>query len=100
MFICFVEYRIEPEHERRYRDWMAAREAVFPGFQLYEGTDQPLLFVEVWEASDMDSAERIKKERCEERSSWLAMADWVPGGSAKIHAWTFKPINGRAGRSS
>ncbi|QHT60005.1 hypothetical protein GXP70_08620 [Paenibacillus lycopersici] len=97
MFICFVEYRIEAAAERRYRDWIAGKQAEFPDFKLYEGTDQPLLFVEVWEAEDGEEAERIKKERCGERSSWLDMADWVPGGSAKIHAWTFKPINGRPG---
>lgn len=62
-------------------------------FLLYEGTDQPLLFVEVWEARDEAHAEDIKEERCSERSSWHAVADWVAGGAAKIHAWTFRPIN-------
>ncbi|NBD26227.1 hypothetical protein [Paenibacillus glycinis] len=96
MFICFVEYHIEPSAEERYRGWIAPRRTE-AGFKLYEGTDQPLLFVEVWEAMDEEEALNIKKERCGERSSWREMADWVPGGSAKIHAWTFKPVmDGRA----
>ncbi|QHW30762.1 hypothetical protein GZH47_07760 [Paenibacillus rhizovicinus] len=98
MFICFVEYRIDSAAELTYREWIAEKQDEFPGFKLFEGTDQPLLFVEVWEAPNVEEAERIKKERCGERSSWRDMADWVPGGSAKIHAWTFKPINGRAER--
>ncbi|WP_219835885.1 hypothetical protein [Paenibacillus sp. R14(2021)] len=96
MFICFVEYQIDPASEQLYRDWIAKQQADHRGFSLYEGTDQPLLFVEVWEAATEEEALRIKEERCGERSSWQVMAKWVPGGSAKVHAWTFKPINGRA----
>lgn len=94
MYICFVEYRIASEFEADYRGWITARQAELRSFQLYEGTDQPLLFVEVWEAKDEESADMIKKERCSERSSWHAMADWVQGGAPKIHAWTFRPVNG------
>ncbi|MBW7474390.1 hypothetical protein K0T92_06505 [Paenibacillus oenotherae] len=96
MHICFVEYRIAAEYEVHYRSWMSARSAESQSFQLYEGTDQPLLFVEVWEAEDEYSASRIKEERCSERSSWHAMAEWVQGGAPKIHAWTFRPVNGRS----
>jgi hypothetical protein len=92
MPVCFVEYRISDLHERSYREWIAAKLADPGGFKLYEGTDQPLLFVEVWEAESVEAAEAIKKERCSERSSWLEMAEWVQGGSAKIHAWTFRPV--------
>lgn len=98
--ICFVEYRIERAAEDRYRAWIARRQEEVGPFKLYEGTDQPLLFVEVWEAGDEKEAERVKEERCGERSSWRDMAEWVPGGSAKIHAWTFKPVNGPFERTS
>lgn len=91
MVICFVEYRIMPEHEEAYRAWIARRSEDPGGFKLYEGTDQPLLFVEVWEAGSVETAEAIKKERCGERSSWRIMSDWIPGGAAKLHAWTFRP---------
>ena len=92
MPICFVEYRIAAECEKDYREWMNERQAVSDGFKLYEGTDQPLLFVEVWEAESVEAAERIKKERCSERSEWRVLADWVQGGAPKIHAWTFRPV--------
>ncbi|REE92873.1 hypothetical protein A8990_103180 [Paenibacillus taihuensis] len=98
MFICFVEYHIAQAFEDRYRSWIAQKQQEFKdAFQLYEGTDQPLLFVEVWEAATEEKAVGIKKERCDERSSWYEMTDWVPGGSAKVHAWTFKPISGPLG---
>ncbi|CAH1211516.1 hypothetical protein PAECIP111893_03419 [Paenibacillus plantiphilus] len=94
MYICFVEYRIDSEFESEYRSWISARQAEGPSFRLYEGTDQPLLFVEIWETEDESTADAIKKERCSERSSWHAMADWVQGGAPKIHSWTFRPVNG------
>ncbi|MBP3962302.1 hypothetical protein [Paenibacillus lignilyticus] len=94
MYICFVEYHIAPESEALYRSWIADKPGNGEAFKLYEGTDQPLLFVEVWEAASEQEALDIKKERCGERSSWHAMSQWVPGGSPKVHAWTFKPISG------
>ncbi|RAP75359.1 hypothetical protein [Paenibacillus montanisoli] len=96
MFICFVEYHIAPEFEQTYRSWIAEKPGAGDAFNLYEGTDQPLLFVEVWEAESEQEALDIKKERCSERSSWHEMAQWVPGGSTKLHSWTFKPISVRS----
>ncbi|UVI31710.1 hypothetical protein [Paenibacillus spongiae] len=93
MAICFVEYRIEEQFEAQYRAWMAAKMAETRAFLLYEGTDQPLLFVEVWEADDESHAADIKEERCSERSSWHAVAEWVAGGATKIHAWTFRSVS-------
>ena len=98
MYICFVEYQIDPSAEGKYRNWIADRLPADNRLKLYEGTDQPLLFVEVWEAEDEQQALNIKEERCSERSSWHEMAAWVPGGSLKIHAWTFKPFSGRGER--
>ncbi|MBW7456477.1 hypothetical protein ACFOLF_10005 [Paenibacillus sepulcri] len=95
MHICFVEYQISEEFIMDYRSWAAIQQAEFNDFQLYEGTDQPLLFVEVWEAPNEEAALAIKKERCSERSSWFTMSQWVQGGAARIHAWTFRPVNGR-----
>ncbi|MBB3108454.1 hypothetical protein FHS18_000482 [Paenibacillus phyllosphaerae] len=92
MAVCFVEYRIAEEHEEAYLEWIAQQQAADPRFLLYEGTDQPLLFVEVWQATDVQAAEAIKKERCDERSSWRLLSEWIPGGPAKLHAWTFRPV--------
>ncbi|MFC5652462.1 hypothetical protein ACFPYJ_25765 [Paenibacillus solisilvae] len=93
MYICFVEYHIEEQFVLTYREWIAEKLSEESGVKLYEGTDQPHLFVEVWEAADEAAAAAIKEERCSERSSWFHMADWVRGGAPKIHAWTFKPVH-------
>ncbi|MFD0715245.1 hypothetical protein [Paenibacillus sp. GCM10027626] len=89
--ICFVEYRIRAADEAAYRSWIAAQKEE-QQFQLFEGTDQLLLFVEVWEADSVAEGEHIKEERLNERSSWSFMEKWVDGGLSKIHAWTFKPF--------
>ena len=91
MYICFAEYRIAPESREHF---LAFAEAHLNGrndVYLYEGTDQPNLFVEVWQAGSEEEAERIKKERCDERSLWSRISEWIAGGSAKLHVWTFKP---------
>jgi len=92
--ICFVEYRISAQYEQHYRNWMDDKRKTMPaGFMLYEGTDQPLLFVEVWEGEDAEAAGKLKEERCSERSSWSTIAPWVEGGASKVHAWTFVPVS-------
>lgn len=93
MYICFAEYRILPERREQY---LAYTRILLEGghdVQLYEGTDQLNLFVEVWNVSNSEQAERIKKERCDERSSWFQISDWIVGGPAKMHIWTFKPVH-------
>lgn len=91
MFICFAEYRIMPEYRERYLAETARLLRGCPGTTLYEGTDQPNLFVEIWPAATLEEADRIKKERCGERSSWSVVTPWIAGGEAKLHVWTFKP---------
>lgn len=93
MFICFAEYKIMPEYVEMYRDKVGElRKQETRPFQLYEGTDQPGLFVEIWHADSYEEAERVKGERMEERSPWSALSQWIPGGPAKLHVWTFKPV--------
>ncbi|SFF30334.1 hypothetical protein SAMN04487969_12437 [Paenibacillus algorifonticola] len=93
MYICFAEYRIKTENKIEYLHYIEQMKTANPALRVYEGTDQPDLFVEVWQAESAEEAEQIKKERLSERSSWCQMADWVPGGLAKVHVWTFKPIS-------
>lgn len=92
MYICFAEYRIDPERREAYRQaasYLLERQSQV---RLYEGTDQPNLFVEIWTASSLDEAEAIKKERLDERSSWSALTPFIAGGAAKLHVWSFKPV--------
>ncbi|GFN31210.1 hypothetical protein [Paenibacillus xylaniclasticus] len=92
MYICFAEYRILPEFRDSYLT--LSNELVRTSSDaliVYEGTDQPNLFVELWSADCEEAAERIKRERCSERSPWRQVDNWVQGGRAKVHVWTFRP---------
>jgi hypothetical protein len=92
MFITFAEYRIAPEHLESYRAESGRLLKESSGrVSLYEGCDQPGLFVEIWSADREEEAEAIKKERCGERSSWAVLTPMIQGGAAKLHVWTFKP---------
>ncbi|MGO4183868.1 hypothetical protein AB4Z45_06185 [Paenibacillus sp. MCAF9] len=93
MYICFAEYRVSPEFRAQYLDYTASLLKEGHDVQLYEGTDQPGLFVEVWNAATCEQAEQIKKERCNERSSWMHISSFIVGGAAKMHIWTFKPAH-------
>ncbi|MUT67568.1 hypothetical protein [Paenibacillus sp. NEAU-GSW1] len=90
--VCFAEYRIAAENRASYLSYTGRliRDGEL-NIYLYEGTDQPNLFVEIWYADSEDEAEQIKKERCSERSPWYRVAEWVVGGADKLHVWTFKP---------
>ncbi|WP_029192232.1 hypothetical protein [Paenibacillus harenae] len=92
MYICFAEYRISPEQREQYLLYTEALLAESRHVYIYEGTDQPNLFVEVWHAPTAAAADDIKKERCNERSPWFRISEWVIGGAAKLHVWTFKPV--------
>jgi len=92
MFICFAEYRIMEPYRQTYL--ALSSELVRTSSHalvVYEGTDQPGLFVELWTAEDEATAEQIKRERCGERSPWRPVDGWVQGGRAKVHVWTFRP---------
>jgi hypothetical protein len=93
VYRCFVEYRIDPEARDAYLAWLGDMRATLNrAYHIYEGTDQPGLFVEVWEAESEEEAGRIQEERLDPRSSWSAMFEYVPGGQSRIHAWVFRPV--------
>jgi hypothetical protein len=93
MYRCFVEYRIDPTDRESYLAWLAdMRTTLDRVCHIYEGTDQPGLFVEVWEAETEEAASRIQKERLDRRSPLAEMFKYVSGGEGRIHAWVFRPI--------
>ena len=92
MFICFAEYKIAPEYAAQYKQFTTQLKNQYSEVALYEGTDQPLLFVEVWSCATLEQAEQIKEERLSERSSWSPISEWIVGGRSKLHVWTFKPM--------
>jgi hypothetical protein len=77
MYICFAEYKIMPEHREPYLALVNKLKEKDSRVKVYEGSEE---------------ADAIKEERCGERSSWHAASQWIVGGGAKLHVWTFKPI--------
>lgn len=99
MYITFAEYRIISEFKEDYLASLSALRADEKRLvQLYEACDQPCLFVEVWYANSEDEAERIKEERLDGCSSWSGLSQWIAGGPAKLHVWSFKPVISVAGK--
>jgi hypothetical protein len=89
MYICFAEYRIAEEHRERYFELMAGLRTSHPEMYLYEGTDQPGLFVEVWEAGTREEADGIRDMRLSDDSPWAAVTRLASG---KVHAWVFSSV--------
>ncbi len=106
MCIVFVEYRIDTSYRLQYLAWSGRLRDDFPQVELYEGTDQPGLFVELWSGLSDDQyrfmrAVRTRKEEYAaepgawdgtEPDRWAPLEQWVPGGCAKIHIWQFQKV--------
>lgn len=93
MYICFAEYKIMSEHRESFLTFTKDLLESTTNIRLYEGTDQSNLFVEVWQADTIEEADQIKKERCDERSPWYRISEWIDGGKNKLHVWSFKPAH-------
>ena len=89
MYRCFAEYRIAEESRERYFGLMASLRPSHPEMYLYEGTDQPGLFVEVWEAATREEAERIRAMRLDPESPWSAVTRLASGS---VHLWIFHSV--------
>lgn len=92
MITVFAEYRVKEEERNNYLDWIAPiRERA--GFDLYEGTDQKSLFVEIWTVADEEAYIALKKERTDNPDSvWRKLDLFVTGGIAKAHMWAFRKV--------
>ncbi|MEW9670639.1 hypothetical protein [Ammoniphilus sp. 3BR4] len=95
MFKIFIEYKISEKGIHEYLKTMKAvrermiNEQSVVNYQHFEGTDQPLLFVEMFDVETLEEYERLKHLRCEKDPM---IADWVQGGKDKIHMWAFKEL--------
>lgn len=89
MYRCFAEYRIAEENRERYFALMESLKASHPEMYLYEGTDQPGLFVEVWEAGTKEEADCIREMRLSGDSPWSAVSRLASGN---VHAWVFRSV--------
>ena len=89
MYRCFAEYRIAEENRERYFELVAALRSSHPGMYLYEGTDQPGLFVEIWEAGTKEEADRIRGMRLSPESPWGPVTRLASGN---VHMWVFHSV--------
>jgi hypothetical protein len=93
LYKVFVEYTILQEMRLIYlnhmREWLKREGRL----ELLEGSDQPGLFVEIWNDVPYEEYEELKKQRLqisdENDRLW---GNWVQGGLAKINIWHFTGI--------
>lgn len=93
MYKVFVEYRIQSIARESYITFMQQMGKCYRQMTIYEGTDQPNLFVECWSGVNFEQYEELKRLRIDQKSEWTEMNDWVVGGADKIHIWHFSHIN-------
>lgn len=93
MNIIFVEYRIDPDKREEYLKQITERLGQYPQVVLYEGTDQPNVFVEQWMDTTPEDYKRLKRIRLQESSEWDAITACIPGGKSKLHIWEFAAIS-------
>jgi L-rhamnose mutarotase len=98
MLKIFIEFKVKGEAREAFLALipelkLKAQEQGAEQFGIYEGTDQPLLFVEEFYVKDHDHYQRIKQERLDGQSPfWNKMHDCIEGGAKKLHIWAFKPL--------
>lgn len=110
MGIIFVEYRID---EQKREDFLPFIHSLAEGapMELYEGSDQPGLFVEIWRGLSEEDYLCMKEARTGEAADeasdsqedevdreganglffrrWYPVANYVQGGAGRIHIWRF-----------
>ncbi|WP_232698702.1 hypothetical protein [Brevibacillus daliensis] len=63
-------------------------------FRIFEGADQPELFVEEFHVQDMERYQKIKEARRIEQNKILErLHDCIDGGAKKVNIWAFVEIN-------
>ncbi|MGG2201773.1 hypothetical protein [Paenibacillus validus] len=101
--IVFVEYRIEKEYRTSYLTWAAVLKQQFEQMDVYEGAEQPGLFVEIWNGLSDEAYAAMKAARTgtitpglpdetEEGRLWRRIDPWIAGGRGKVHIWKFTRI--------
>lgn len=93
MWLAFSEYHIDSIHRAKYMSWAEKMTGRYPSLRIYEGTDQPGLFVEVWEGMEHTAFQAVKSYRVEEigegDADLLEMKQWLAQGKERIHMWHF-----------
>lgn len=94
----FVEYKVLEEKKEEYLRKVKDLEIVLHkigavDFKVYEGADQPNLFVEMFQVPEMSNYQKLKRKRvledAQEGVFWQAINNCVEGGKDKINMWAF-----------
>ncbi|MBE1444412.1 hypothetical protein [Paenibacillus sp. OAS669] len=103
----FVEYQILPAYRSNYSEWVTEVRALYENVEFFEGSDQPGLFVELWNDMSKEQYQLLKQVRqgqAEEReataydrnpfdsTNWSRLGEWVKGGIEKVHIWHFEKV--------
>lgn len=92
MHKAFVEYRIQADYRNDYFSFIRARLGQHSNMEAFEGTDQPGLFVEVWNGLNEEQFRELQEMRRDPHSSWGEMERFITGGLQKLNIWLFSPI--------
>jgi hypothetical protein len=90
----FVEYTIKAENRTNYIQYMQLMIAQ-TGLELFEGTEQANLFVEIWSNVSYSEFISLKKARLEPEagSIWQPFEALISGGLNKLHIWHFSKLD-------
>lgn len=92
MFKVFVEYTIKREAQEFYLIYMRELRKREGRLELFEGTDQPGLFVEIWDGLTFEEYEELKRQRLQAADQQDVWEDWIEGGIRKLHMWHFTSV--------
>lgn len=93
MYKVFIEYKIMEEFREYYLNFMQKKMEKLERVTWMEGTDQPLLFVELWDNISLEEFETMQKERkAPSHPEWGNLEEWIEGGLSKLHIWHFKVL--------
>ena len=87
--IIFVEYRIDPNKREAYELAIDRLLRTRANCILYEGSDQPNVFVEQYFETTPEQYAHMKQQRLEQESEWDEITACIPGGRSKLHIWEF-----------
>lgn len=96
MSLGFAEYHIHSNHREQYMSWVRVMTGRYPSLQVYEGTDQPNLFVESWEGISHEDFEAMKSYRKKGQGNGdedlRLVSNWLAEDNGKINMWHFRKV--------
>ncbi|MCM2676759.1 MFS transporter [Alkalicoccobacillus plakortidis] len=91
----FIEYKISEDAKQLYEKQMSilldalSQEGAY-NIEWFEAYDQPLLYVEMFEATTFSHYQRLKELRQTKNHPIFSELDnYIEGGLAKFHCWAF-----------